>query len=350
MFVDAAVSHARPPSGVDVEASTYAQLGGRLAAGPFVASVYGGLALGDSAADWIGGTLLANAGFTGFHRPGFGITALASAFSVGSPNHYDALSARLIPEAYIPLGRATAVFRGFGGLGESQVTDMTVDPPASVVTDLWMYGGGGELIGVVEGTRLWAGVEAYESASGTFLAGYAGSSGNLQGALWSAALKVWDTPGEPQVELTFGLGLSFGNAWSVQAGAGRSGPDPLLDTPAGINGSMSLTWDLLAPLEAPPPVFSFRRGQSTTVLFHLEAKEASSVSVVGDFSGWEAIPMTKQQGRWVAEVELSPGLYHFGFLVDGEWFVPDHAPGRVDDEFGRTNATLIVPAGDPTAP
>lgn len=350
MYVDAGVSHARPPSGVDLEASTYAQLGGRLAAGPLVASVYGGLALGDSAADWIGGTLVANAGFTGFRKPGFGITALASAFTVGSPNHYDALSARLIPEAYIPIGRATAVLRGFGGLGESEVTDVTVEPPASVVTDLWMYGGGGELIGAVRGTQLWAGVEAYEATSGTFVAGYAGSSGSLQGALWSAALKVWETPGDPQVELSFSLGLSVGNAWSVQAGAGRSGPDPLLDTPAGITGSMTLTWDLLAPLEAPPPVFSIGRGQPATVLFRLEAKEANSASVVGDFSRWEPIPMTKRGGQWVAEIELPPGLYHFGFLIDGEWFVPDHAPGKVDDEFGRTNATLIVPAGDSTAP
>jgi hypothetical protein len=60
--------------------------------------------------------------------------------------------------------------------------------------------------------------------------------------------------------------------------------------------------------------------------------------------------MRKRGGSWVAEVKLPPGLYHFGFLVDGEWFVPEHAPGRVNDEFGRTNATLIVPAGDPTEP
>ena len=350
MYLDAGVSHAQPPSGVDVDASTYAQLGGRLGVGPFLASLYGGLALGDSAADWIGGTLAASAQFTRFRKPGVGFTALASAFTVGAPNHYDAVSARVIPEAYIPIGWATVVFRGFGGLGESKVTDMTVDPPASVSSDLWMYGGGGELVGVVAGTRLWAGVEGYETASGTFVAGYTGSSGSVQGALWSAGLKVWDTPGDPQVELSLSLGLSVGNAWSVEAGAGRSGPDPLLDTPAGIAGSMTLTWDLTAPFEPPPAVYTVEKGQPATVLFRLEATDASSVSVAGDFSRWEAIAMRKRGGSWVAEVKLPPGLYHFGFLVDGEWFVPEHAPGRVNDEFGRTNATLIVPAGDPTEP
>ena len=350
MYLDAGISHAQPPSGVDVDASTYAQLGGRLGAGPFLASLYGGLALSDSAADWIGGTLIASAEFSRFRKPGVGFTALASAFSVGAPNRYDALSARVIPEAYIPIGRATAVFRGFGGVGQSEVTNVAVDPPTSVVSDLWMYGGGGEVVGAVGGTRLWAGVEGYETASGTFIAGYTGSSGNIRGALWSAALKVWDTPGDPQVELSLSLGLAVGNAWSVQAGGGRSGPDPLLDTPAGIGGSMTLTWELTAPFEPPPPVFTIERGEPATVVFRLEASEANSVSVAGDFSRWEAIPMRRRGDRWVAEVELTPGLYHFGFLVDGEWFVPVHAPGRVDDEFGRTNATLIVPAGDPREP
>ena len=39
-------------------------------------------------------------------------------------------------------------------------------------------------------------------------------------------------------------------------------------------------------------------------------------------------PATVQDGRdWVLEIELAAGTYHFGFLFDGEWFVPE-APVR----------------------
>ena len=40
---------------------------------------------------------------------------------------------------------------------------------------------------------------------------------------------------------------------------------------------------------------------------------------------------------------MESGAHHFGFLVDGEWFVPETATGRVSDEWGRVNATLVVP-------
>ena len=40
---------------------------------------------------------------------------------------------------------------------------------------------------------------------------------------------------------------------------------------------------------------------------------------------------------------LPPGVYHFGFRVDGEWYVPEDAPGRVSDGYGQVNATLVVP-------
>jgi 1,4-alpha-glucan branching enzyme len=83
---------------------------------------------------------------------------------------------------------------------------------------------------------------------------------------------------------------------------------------------------------------------STVATFRLKRPEADSVSVMGDFTAWKPVPMRRQGGTWVARTPLEPGLYHFGFLVDGEWFVPEDAPGRVTDEFGRVNATVAVPA------
>ena len=51
-----------------------------------------------------------------------------------------------------------------------------------------------------------------------------------------------------------------------------------------------------------------------------------------------------QDGRdWVLEIPLLSGTYHFGFLVDGNWFVPEEAPGQVSDDWGQVNATIVVP-------
>ncbi|KPK00953.1 MAG: hypothetical protein AMS20_14555 [Gemmatimonas sp. SG8_28] len=78
-------------------------------------------------------------------------------------------------------------------------------------------------------------------------------------------------------------------------------------------------------------------------IFRVRYDDADAVSLMGDFSDWQPISMSREDGYWVAVVPVQPGLYHFGFLVDGEWHVPENAPGRVTDEFGQTNATLAVP-------
>lgn len=346
VYLDAGFSHARPPSEVEADPSTYVQMGGRVISGPIFGALFGGLALTDSAADWIGGTLATYLSSTGFREPGFGLTALVSAFSVGQPSRYDAISARIVPELYLPLSGPTATLRAYGGIGQSEVDDLTVEPAGSVVSDLWMYGAGGEVGGSIQNTRLWAGLEAYDTDGGTFVAAYAGSSGRLERMTWSAALKVWDTPADVEVQFDLSFSLPIGHAWSVQASGGRSGPDPLLGTPAAVDGSVSFTWDVLAPIEPPRPVFTIVAGETPTVRFRMESEGASEVSVVGDFSNWEPVAMRQVGDSWVAELEVKPGLYHFGFLVDGEWHVPEHAPGKVADDFGRTNATLVVPVSD----
>jgi 1,4-alpha-glucan branching enzyme len=66
------------------------------------------------------------------------------------------------------------------------------------------------------------------------------------------------------------------------------------------------------------------------------------VELVGDFTMWKPMEMDQTSGTWTLELEVPDGLYHFGFLVDGEWFVPVDAIGTVPDEWGRQNATLVV--------
>ena len=66
-------------------------------------------------------------------------------------------------------------------------------------------------------------------------------------------------------------------------------------------------------------------------------------SVVGDFTGWQPVPMTRDGSRWTARLALAPGTYHYGFRsAAGEWFVPPALP-VVDDGMGGTSAVLVVP-------
>lgn len=343
MYVDAGVSHARPPADVDIEPATYALVGGRIIAGPVFGSLYGGLATDPDVADWVGGQLGVWLQSAGTGRLGWALTGIASAFSLGDPTPYKAATAKLIPEARLSAGRSAIVLRGYGGIGRSDVTDNSLTPPASVVSDLWMYGGGLELSHPFGGVQFWTGVEAYGSAGGSYYAAYAGSMGSISGMLWGLGLKLWDTPGDVELAFNINLAVPLGMRWSAELSAGRSGPDPLLNSPAAVDGSLVLSWNAYSPGPEPQALVTLSDGDATAAMFRLEYDGAERVSVIGDFSGWEPIAMRREGGHWVALVPVDPGLYHFGFMVDGEWYVPESAPGKVIDEFGRSNATLVVP-------
>ena len=77
------------------------------------------------------------------------------------------------------------------------------------------------------------------------------------------------------------------------------------------------------------------------------APEASSVQVTGDFVDWnpEGIALHEERatGVWTVDVPLEPGVYQYGFVVDGEEWRPDpRAVSNVDDGFGRENSVMIV--------
>lgn len=77
------------------------------------------------------------------------------------------------------------------------------------------------------------------------------------------------------------------------------------------------------PTKLQPAGLARRYSAKNTVVpvnfFHL-APEASAVSVVGDFNGWnpEANPMTRQpDGSWRIQLQLHSGHHHYQFMVDG---------------------------------
>ena len=104
---------------------------------------------------------------------------------------------------------------------------------------------------------------------------------------------------------------------------------------------------------APTPVtnvaLSTREAQEAPqqVQFVLDARQAKSVAVVGDFNDWDggAHPLVRDSvtGTWSAVVPVTPGRHVYAFLVDGKaWTLDPHAPKTKDADYGTEQSVLIV--------
>lgn len=84
------------------------------------------------------------------------------------------------------------------------------------------------------------------------------------------------------------------------------------------------------------------------VRFVLVAPGAQHVSVVGDFNYWDADGVVMKRlddGRtWVADVPLAPGRHAYAFIVDGALTADPSATRAAEDDFGRPNSVIVVPA------
>ena len=84
--------------------------------------------------------------------------------------------------------------------------------------------------------------------------------------------------------------------------------------------------------------------------FVLLAPQASRVSVVGDFNGWDrsATPAERQpDGSWTMFVSMRPGRHEYSFVIDGTHFIPDPtAPSAPNDDYGNRNSVVVVSGAD----
>ena len=80
------------------------------------------------------------------------------------------------------------------------------------------------------------------------------------------------------------------------------------------------------------------------VHFRLEAPDAQSVALAGDFSDWQpAYTMTRSgSGVWTVVVPLTPGVHDYSFIVDGGKWIPDPAAPAMADGFGGMNSRIAV--------
>jgi 1,4-alpha-glucan branching enzyme len=81
------------------------------------------------------------------------------------------------------------------------------------------------------------------------------------------------------------------------------------------------------------------------VTFSYQAASAQSVTLAGDFTGWDQAPILlkkSKNGFWKKTIPLPPGRYEYRLIVDGEWRDDPKCPVRQPNQFGGENCVCIV--------
>ncbi len=345
MWFNTSASHTQPPADVTADASQFGLLSGRVT-GDFLwgsATIHGqyGDAIAGTEGRWIQGDASVA---TGGRLGDFGLRGGLSGFALRylDPFTYDAGGVEIRPSLSYPAGRFVLSLVPRFSFGHWSTDAME--------GDLRVAGGSvevqrtfGALAAVVSG-----GASSVEN--GVLAGNFAHARGELilDRGRWTAGAHVeaQSAPGETELGAGVRVSLTLAPGLEIQGYAGRRVRDPLFGTAGSLTASVtaSIRAARWTP-PAPPPVA--RVGPPTqggrVVSFAIRAPEADSVALTGDFSGWEPMAMeSRGDGWWRLDRVLPPGLHHFGFLVDGNWAIPEDAPGVVEDGWGRRNASIVV--------
>jgi hypothetical protein len=344
LLLDGGLSYSLPPASASAESTPYLFLGARLGLplgyrASWSLSGATGLSLISEGSSWLS---LRTAALGSV--PVSGVLWLdwslgGEVFSVGDPYPYDAALAEVEPALRLALGPTTVRLVGRGSVGRSRVT---VNRSSDVVTDLWSWGGRLEFRHRLPAIEPRLRLEGYAAPQGDYYGIGGGLRFSIDGSIWDLDLSVWETPAGSEFLLALGLFLPLSPKLAFSGNGGRYAPDPLLDTPAAGSAGAFLSWTAARLGDEEPAVYWIEEGTPANVRFHLDAPDASVVELVAEFLAWEPLPMLHGDEGWVINVPVKPGLYRFGFLVDGSWYLPDGAPGRTMDEWGREQATLVV--------
>ncbi|UCF10427.1 MAG: isoamylase early set domain-containing protein [Candidatus Bipolaricaulota bacterium] len=102
----------------------------------------------------------------------------------------------------------------------------------------------------------------------------------------------------------------------------------------------------VAPTAQPDAAQGLRSAldREDATLFLVPAPGAESVTVLGNFNGWTATPLSDpdEDGIWTATIELPPGRYEYAYLVDGRWWGQDPLADEYVRSFGEYNSVRYV--------
>jgi hypothetical protein len=354
--LEAGASQIGPPLGVDSESARFAVAGLRASHhGMSGSGVYGSLLAGRVIGDANGGDFVtAHLGgtvaeqWTARWSGAFDLRVLA--FGVRAPFPYSAIAVEGGPKLTVTSGPVWLEVAGLAGSGHSRFEVWRVlGGRTRVFEESLARVGGTARLGLTRGpARVALAGGIHRTHGGSFRSG--GASLLLSGRLGAVELRadVWRTP--LGTETTGGLALVIPlSGWSLRGFFGRSEPDPLtLAEPGSTSGGILLGRSLYGSAAAPsaegrPWELLAETGSGARVRLSIEAPPGTRrVELVGDFTLWEPIAMVPKDGRWEARVDIGPGTYHYGFLVDDEWYVPDDTRDVVPDEWGRLSAILVI--------
>lgn len=272
-------------------------------------------------------------------------------YGVEEPFPYRAVAAEGGPSLRYRTPGLSLTLAGLAGVGRSELELWRVEGGPSRVfrNDLWRAGGTAELLlgPATASAGLVAGWHA--TPSGDYRS--VGARVVLAGGWGLAELRAdrWTTPFAAESIVGISIVVPLGSSWSVRGFFGRTDPDPLtLAQPGSGSGGVLVGRSLYASDESVGTTSALhqivRAGPSAArVRFTVEPPaSATAVALLGDFTLWDPVAMTLDDGAWVVEIDVPNGTHHFGFLVDDEWYVPADASDVVPDEWGRRSATLVI--------
>ena len=180
---------------------------------------------------------------------------------------------------------------------------------------------------------------------------YVGGTAELErpwGSAWAFAGRWLVTDFWMQPYSAFGVGASarVGGRAEVLAAWQQEPADPLFLTAARRSWTVRVS-HALGPRRraaaAPAPLELPREAAGGAAARLPVAEYPRAPFVLGDFTGWQPVEMTRTGEFWEAPLPTAPGVYRYGFRsAEGEWFVPDSLP-QADDGMGGKSAVLVVP-------
>jgi hypothetical protein len=329
-----------------IRASHYTVSGSGVAAGFLFGHTIGGQTGGDFFSASLGGSLVDEWG--GGWAGGMDLRLLG--FGIRAPYPYRALAAEGGPTLRFSRGTFSLTTAAVAGIGRSRIRLWRFPGGRGRLffDDLWRIGGTTEILFGSADMRAGIAAGVHETTGGTFSSG----GGRVIFVGGQAAIEVradvWRTPAGTDVigGIEFVIPLA---GWSLRGFLGRSEPDPLtLAAPGSGSGGLLVGRSIMhrAP-EAPGAASNYEIMGATErgarVRIRVEAPESAVlVEVLGDFTLWEPVAMTPRRGGWEAEIDAPAGTHHYGFQVDGEWYLPEDEPSAVPDEWGRMTAILVI--------
>jgi len=356
LSVEVGGSSVSPPSGIEGEDARFFVAGIRaLHFSPGGSGILGSFLVGRTLADGTGGDFLSGtlegAAWKHFGRGwSAGLEARGFGFRVAEPFPYRSLGVEGGPSLRFSSRFVSATVRGVAGSGwsETELQRTGQNPGETVEDELWRYGGTGEVLAGTRGVLAGVAVGVHESSGGTYRSAGLRLIAGGGGPALELRVDAWKTPSGTETTGGVAFIVPLGG-WSVRGFLGRTEPDPLtLSEPGGGSGGILLGRRLAGRDPLPPPssplheVLEFT-GDVALVKIQVRVPGGTEqLEIMGDFTFWDPVPMNREGSRWSVQLEIPEGTHHFGFLADGEWFLPDDAPDAVPDEWGRKNTTIVI--------